>query len=379
MKRCFFLTMMCTASVLTFLSCSKDDSGSGGKKEDTDDEPKEIFTDYGTYLMTNRVDIEEKPGIPDRGYWLDGKVTVSKIFGSNYFTTFWPSANSLMQNYCRTPWLEDNINNLTSGMVVIGRSKNPTEGFSDGGQWFIGVHELPGKKLVGFFHSESHWSGQNCTYKSIGVAYSDDFGMTWTPGDKILSGNEPKPAVSANDGRSYGLGDGCVVWNEERQSWICYYSGYCPPPDGGDFMITMAESKDPEGKAGTWKKWDGSDFTVEGCNQETGTGGINTSIAGLRQYHGGNPSVMYNTHLGKWIMVYHCWQRYIVISYSDDGIVWENTDVIISLDMEPGGSMYPNLIGPDGDAEGGQDIRIYYSTDMVDGIRTLSMRKISFK
>ena len=62
-----------------------------------------------------------------------------------------------------------------------------------------------------------------------------------------------------------------------------------------------------------------------------------------------------------------------------DGIVWENTDVIISLDMEPGGSMYPNLIGPDGDAEGGQDIRIYYSTDMVDGIRTLSMRKISFK
>ena len=93
-------------------------------------------------------------------------------------------------------------------------------------------------------------------------------------------------------------------------------------------MITMAESKDPEGKAGTWKKWDGSDFTVEGCNQETGLGGINTSIAGLRQYHGGNPSVMYNTWLGKWIMVYHCWQRYIVISYSDDGIVWEYDDRI---------------------------------------------------
>ena len=89
--------------------------------------------------------------------------------------------------------------------------------------------------------------------------------------------------------------------------------------------------------------------------------------------------MMYNTWLGKWIMVYHCWQRFIVISYSDDGIVWENTDVIISLDMEPGGSMYPNLIGPEGDVEGGQDIRIYYSTDMVDGIRTLSMRKISFK
>ncbi len=379
MKLYSYFIMILAVPVLAFGSCTKDRHEPGGNDDTTGDVPKEIYRDYGGYLMTDRTDIEEKPGIPDRGYWLDGKVTVRKMTGSSYFTTFWPSANSLMQSYCRTPWLEDNINNLTHGMVVIGKEKNPTPDFSDGGQWFIGVHELPDRSLVGFFHSESHWPGENCTYKSIGVAYSDDFGMTWTAGDKILSGNEPKPAVSANDGRSYGLGDGCVVWNEERQSWICYYSGYCPPPDGGDFMITMAESKDLEGRAGTWKKWDGSGFTVEGCDQSTGLGGINTSIKGLAQYHGGNPSVMYNTWLGKWIMVYHCWQRFIVISYSDDGIVWENTDVIISLDMEPGGSMYPNLIGPEGDVEGGQDIRIYYSTDMVDGIRTLSMRKISFK
>lgn len=335
------------------------------------------YTDYGDFLMSDRSDVVVNSGVPRKGYWLDGKITVQKFSWSAKYTVFWSADASFMQTDCNTPWLEDNINGLTEDMAVIGNSVRPTPGFSDGGQWLIGVHELSSERLVGFFHSESHWKGQSCAYKSIGVAYSDDNGKTWTPGDKILSGTDPKPETSANDGRSYGLGDGCVVWNKERESWICYYSGFCP--DKNDFVITMAESKDAEGRAGTWKKWDGHDFTVEGCNAVTGLGGVNTSIESLSSYHGGNPSVMYDSYLGKWLMVYHSWQRAIVMSYSEDGITWTVPTAIIDHAMEPGGSMYPNLVGPDGDTEGGQNIRLYYSTDMVNGIRTLSVRRISFK
>ena len=195
--------------------------------------------------------------------------------------------------------------------------------------------------------------------------------------DGAILGDGVKIGAYSYIGSEVRLGDGCVVWNEDRESWICYYSGFCTAEN--DFVITMAESTDPEGKAGTWKKWDGTDFTVEGCNQETGLGGPNTSISGLSAYHGGNPSVMYNTYLEKWIMVYHSWQSYIVLSYSEDGITWSSPVTLISKTMEPGGSMYPNLIGSEGDTEGGRSIRIYYSTDMVNGIRTLSMRRIYFK
>ena len=375
--------ILCCAAALLAWSCDRE-LDLAGKYDNTDsskpfDEEINLdeYTEYDDYYMTDREDITVNDGVPRKGYWLDGKITAIKFSWLTKFTLFWSGDNSYMQTDCETPWLESNINGLTDDMAVIGNSINPTDGFSDGGQWFIGVHELKGEKLVGFFHSESHWPGQSCAYKSIGVAYSEDHGKTWTAGDKMLSGTDPKPETSANDGRSYGLGDGCVVWNEDRESWICYYSGFCTAEN--DFVITMAESTDPEGKAGTWKKWDGTDFTVEGCNQETGLGGPNTSISGLSAYHGGNPSVMYNTYLEKWIMVYHSWQSYIVLSYSEDGITWSSPVTLISKTMEPGGSMYPNLIGSEGDTEGGRSIRIYYSTDMVNGIRTLSMRRIYFK
>ena len=76
-------------------------------------------------------------------------------------------------------------------------------------------------------------------------------------------------------------------------------------------MITMACSEDPAGAAGTWKKWDGKAFTVEGCNGQTQLGGANIKIANLDTYAGGNPSVMWNHYIGKWVMVYHSWPTHL--------------------------------------------------------------------
>lgn len=382
MKKVLF-AIVAAASVFCLAGCSKELDLAHKYNNTISSEPYvepeediSAYTEFEKWYLSDRYDVTVKDGIPRKGFWLDGKITAVKFSWAAKFTLFWSADQSLMLEGCDTPWLEDNINKLTKDNEVIGN--NPTQNFTDGGQWFIGVHELKSGKIAGFFHAESHWKGQSCAYKSIGVAYSEDLGKTWTKGDKILSGTDPRPETSANDGRSYGLGDGCVVYNKERESWICYYSGYCP--NGSDFMITMAESKDPEGKAGTWKKWDGTDFTVEGCNQSTSLGGPNYAIDGLKAFHGGNPSVMYNTYLEKWIMVYHSWQRAIIYSESVDGINWSKAETMISKEMEPGGSMYPNFIGIDGDTEGGKQIRVYYSTDMGgNGIRTLSCRKISFK
>ena len=199
-------------------------------------------------------------------------------------------------------------------------------------------------------------------------------GLTWETGRRILSGTDPKPENPAGQGESYGLGDGCVVWNDARKVWICYYSGYCDDP--GNYMITMACSEDPAGAAGTWKKWDGKAFTVEGCNGQTQLGGANIKIANLDTYAGGNPSVMWNHYIGKWVMVYHSWSRRICLSTSADGIAWEAP---ISLNLGEEEAMYPNLISEEGDQTGGQAVRMYYAADMNDlGQRSLAWRKVVF-
>ena len=305
--------------------------------------------------------------------WLDGKISVGKYDDSGLFTTYWSADNSLRQ-VSASPWLDENVNALTSDMEVFGKCIEPVSGFYDGGAWFIGVHKLMDGRLAGFFHAESHWPGVSAAYKSIGVTYSSDNGLTWETGRRILSGTDPKPENPAGQGESYGLGDGCVVWNDARKVWICYYSGYCDDP--GNYMITMACSEDPAGAAGTWKKWDGKAFTVEGCNGQTQLGGANNKIANLDTYAGGNPSVMWNHYIGKWVMVYHSWSRRICLSTSADGIAWEAP---ISLNLGEEEAMYPNLISEEGDQTGGQAVRMYYAADMNDlGQRSLAWRKVVF-
>ncbi len=334
------------------------------------------YTDKGLYKISEGVPCNIPSSAPRADYLLDGKISVFKKKGAAKFTTVWSADYSMWQDGCDTPWMEENVGGLKKDMTFIGKGKSPVQdGFTDGGMWTIGTHQLSEDKYVAFFHAESHYNGVASQYKSIGVAYSEDGGKTWDKGTKIISGPDPKPAVGEGNGKSYGLGDGCVVWNESRKQWICYYSGFCEDPH--DFVISMAASSDPEGKPGTWKKWDGSDFTLEACNQDTGLGAKNYCIAELKGFRGGNPSVMWNRKLDKWMMVYHTWGRGIVFSTSTDGIVWSTPEVIVSYLDAPGGAMYPNFISEEGDLTSEDEFRIYYSADMDSaGKRDLVYRKV---
>lgn len=246
------------ALMIALSSCDRDldlahayNNGSSSKpyEFDADFNPND-YTDFGTFVVGDRNICRQDPHIPRYMLWLDGKISVGKYDDSGLFTTYWSADNSLQQ-VSASPWLEENVNALTSDMEVFGKRIEPVSGFYDGGAWFIGVHKLMDGRLAGFFHAESHWPGVSAAYKSIGVTYSSDNGLTWETGRRILSGTDPKPENPAGQGESYGLGDGCVVWNDAHKVWICYYSGYCDDP--GNYMITMACSEDPAGAAGTWK------------------------------------------------------------------------------------------------------------------------------
>ena len=355
------------------LAHAYDNSSSSKPYEFDKDFNFDDYIDFGSFVVSDRVVCEQQPDIPRYSFWLDGKISVGKYDDSGRFTLYWSADHSLRQT-SDSPWLEENVNALSAEMEVFGKDLEPVDGFYDGGAWFIGVHKLPDGRLAGFFHAESHWAGSNSAYKSIGVTYSRDNGLTWEKGSRILAGTDPKPENPAGQGVSYGLGDGCVVWNEALGAWICYYSGYCNDP--GNYMITMARSTDPAGAAGTWKKWDGEDFTIEGCNQQSQLGGENFKIANLDAYAGGNPSVMWNHYLNKWVMVFHSWSQRICLSTSSDGIVWEAPK---SLDLGEEKAMYPNLISEEGDLTGGQAVRLYYAADMNDlGQRSLAWRKVVF-
>lgn len=303
-------------------------------------------------------------GIPFQGYWPDGKFCFLPEENGDGWVCYWGEGDTF-RTKARTTLLEDHI--ASNGwQTVIGRDVNRIEGFNDGGSWMIGIRRLKSGKLVGFFHAESWWSNDGTAFKSIGVTYSSDNGMTWEQGKRILAPSYSKPQEPS----WVGLGDGCVVWNANRQQYICYYQEV---EAGG---ICMAASSDPDGTPGTWKKWDGEDFTLEGCNQETQIGGRPVLIEGLKSVCGSNPSVMWNDYLQKWMMVYTKWGGDIYLSLSIDGIDWSVPILILTEPIKP---LYPNLVSEEGDLVGGKRVRLYYSKDQQEnGIRQLAYREIEF-
>lgn len=374
------------AITLTLVSCDRNlqpvlNEDDGVRKANLVVDPDKLeYSEVGDFRISEAFPVYATANTPNGQFMLDGKISVGRFGGSDKFTSVWSSSFSMMQNGCDTPWLEDNIEGLRRSHIFIGKGVSESQdGFTDGGMWAIGMHELSDGRLACFFHAESHFSSVLVTaYKSIGVSYSSDGGKTWDKGTKILSGPNPKPVDPETGGRSYGLGDGCVVWNEKYGKWICYY---CGARDGNtDYLLCMAASSDPSGGPGTWKKWDGKDFTLEGCDRSTGLGGKDVPVAGLSRIKGGNPSVSWNTYLGKWVMVYHSWSREVILSTSADGLVWDDPRVLVSKSMEPKLCVMPNIIGKEGDLESDKEFRLYYSTDMKDsGSRTIVGRVIRCK
>lgn len=343
----------------------------GPDKEGTslEDEISENWTD----VPNANVAIGEVKIVPQTastffgGYWPDGKLIPVKK--GNSWQLFWSEATDAL-TVGDTPYPEDHISKLTTSAKIWGKEFVRIDGFNDGGSWFIGIFPLDNNgHYVGFFHAESHWSSSGIAHKSIGVAYSDDYGATWRDPKPIITDASPKPSEPAWT----GLGDGCVIWDGSR--FICYYQGQV---EGKGNTLCMAASSDAKGASGTWKKWDGNDFTINAYDASTGLGGKNVAIEKLTSATGANPSVMHNTFLGKWVMVYGTWGKRVVITYSDDAIHWSSPEKILGSINSP--AWYPNIIGDKGDLTGGELVKIYWSHNQDDsGRRELAYCWLKFK
>jgi hypothetical protein len=214
----------------------------------------------------------------------------------------------------------------------------------------------------GFFHAEDHWyphTSNDIAWKSIGVTYSGDKGITWSEGNQIITSANPKPEIPEWG----GTGDCCVVWDHINKRWMCYFQ---------EHQISMAISTDPDGAPGTWQKYYQGDFT------EDGLGGMQTVLPGLEQFAGGNPSVHWNTYLSKWVMVWHRWAPAVIyIAFSDDGVTWENGQSLIPSEIG-GRAWYPTIIG-ETDVEAGQIAKIYYADIAADfSYRDFKVQTITF-
>lgn len=334
------------------------------------DEPEETWTEIAeakVALGETKV-AEQTSSTFMKGYWPDGKLIPVKK--GNQWQLFWGEATDAL-TVGDTPYPEDHISKLVNSSKIWGKEFVRIDGFNDGGSWFIGIFPLEkAGSYVGFFHAESHWDASGTAHKSIGVAYSDDYGATWRDPQPIITDKDPKPSTPAWT----GLGDGCVVWDSRNSRYICYYQGKVA---GGANTLCMAASSDPAGAPGTWKKWDGNGFTIEACDGKTGLGGENIAIDNLTSMSGANPSVMWNTYLEKWVMVYATWGKRVVITYSEDALHWSKPVKILGSIKSP--AWYPNLIGADGDLTGGETVKIYWSHNQDDnGVRDLGYSRIKF-
>lgn len=364
-----FSTASLSAAFLVALSCGKAEAPVTPDSVPLGPGPDAVWEDVTDFLSrTETMVVEQHEQTFMRLYWPDGKLIPLRR-GSEW-QLFWGEATDALTT-AATPYPEDHIAALTDGSKVWGKEFSRIDGFNDGGSWFIGIFPLDEKgHYVGFFHAESHWPGDGTAYKSIGVAYSDDFGSTWRDPQPIIMDDTAKPAEPAWT----GLGDGCVIWDSVSSRYICYYQA---KTSVGAKSLCMAASTARDGASGTWKKWDGSDFTIDAYDPVTGLGGRNVALANLRRVAGANPSVMWNTFMNRWVMVYASWQKSVYMSFSDDALAWERPVKILG---DGATAWYPNLIGADGDLTGGEFVKLYWSHAQNDlGQRDLAYCWIKFK
>lgn len=291
------------------------------------------------YLVSNHL------GVPIYPWFPDGHISVLQD-KTNGWIMFWAEFESY-RSIGSQPYPEDQTK-LVPNRKVFGERGG--EGWDNGGSWLNSVFRLSDTHLIGFYHAEDHWNPPNpngIAWKSIGVTYSNDNGVSWSTGEQIITSWKTKPIMPEWG----GAGDHSIVWDEQHQRWVCYYQEVV---ENGEAQLHIAVSVDTSGRPGTWYKWDGFDFAVPGL------GGKGVPIAAFRGREGANPSVHWNDYLAKWIIVYGGWDGSIYISSSTDMLNWDLPEVLVISDQD-GRAWYPTVISDMGDTLAGKSARLYYA------------------
>ncbi|WNG45834.1 hypothetical protein F0U60_18235 [Archangium minus] len=132
--------------------------------------------------------------------------------------------------------------------------------YNECGQWLNGT-ELSGGVVYGFIHAERSCNyALNQTHKSMGMATSADFGMSWTPLGQFLTGTDAPTA-----GMSTGEGD-CGIVNGQ-DGWLY---AYCLRLRDWKTIVARARLANPT--PGNWYKF------LNGVWTSPGLGGDATGL-----------------------------------------------------------------------------------------------------
>ena len=296
------------------------------------------------------------PPIPKQQFLPDGHQTVFQADSKVWM--FWPFEDSY-----RTSWTS--IFEMRDPIVSLPRG--PAGSFDSGGAWLYTVLQGREGRLLGFYHAEDRTfplspDSNFIAYKSIARCTSEDFGESWKNREQILTSHAPKPQKAEWS----GLGDHCIVWDHEKRRLVCFYQ------EGG--LLHMAESRDSQGHPGTWKKWYRGGFT------EPGLGGRSKPIPAFAKHPGGNPSVLWNTFLERWLIVWHQWRGDLWISSSRDLMEWTPPKILLKKPWPRGKTWYPTLLGSS-DKTGGEKLLLLYAEfpDADRHERRFMVRKMTLK
>lgn len=276
-----------------------------------------------------------------KDFWIDGP----------YFTYTWQG-----QTYGVLP--SDISSRTTDAVSPQIRNRGKMSGLGLGasgewdelGAWLNGIYQDSSGRLHGFYHGESKSKpiSKFRNRASLGYVYSDDGGKHWVkpqyPDNRIITGQN-------NDDYA---GDARLV---VRKDGLFMYFGQT---DGEHLAMSALSDK---GLPGTWKRFlENNAATEDGNFSVPATKGNGTILQGLRY----GAFVVWNTHLKQWLAVDGDFNgeanRHLILKVSDDGISWKQlSEQSLPLPQTyPKLTVYPSLVGINGESETGQSFWLYY-------------------
>lgn len=219
-------------------------------------------------------------------FWSDG--TTYRVSGPGFFPSIPPSP--------LTP--------------VLGAGDKGT--YDANGNWVLATfrpNPAAPQSLVAFTHVENHGfdcPGPYAEWNAGAVVTSEDGGVTWSR--RGLAIGDPQPCTPTFGGQGYS----CVVAPATGAGYLGY--GGC----------TAFRSQHPLGLPGTWQRWKGGAFSSPGVN------GTSDCLPGVPS-NVCCPIVHYNTHLGRYVMVYDKWGQpgTLYLTTSLDGLAWGESQLLL--------------------------------------------------
>jgi len=267
------------------------------------------------------------------------------------------------------------LNNWLSGLTPITTTTNISHGgagsfdqnYSGGGAVY---YDSATGILIQLYHGE-FWYNPSVFYAGLGLAYSNDLGVTWNKLGEVIS---PQTARSGNCQVDLGAGPLVVVGTFLYTYFVDESTG-C---NGGNFNIAVARapiaSVIAAAQAGTpftsgagtlFMKytgngnWNGNGVT-DLANPQNGGGAFAALTTGNSYFV---PNVAFNSFLNQYVLVYSNSFASLEVRFSSDGLTWGSPTTIVSGGgVPPNGIFYPTLLNTSGgDPETlGSTFYVYY-------------------